>query len=51
MKNYNVIFTLYGGIKAIIVEAESKEEAIKKAKYKCGCYPVRFRECIELVQQ
>lgn len=48
MKDYNVIFTLYGGLKAVIVTADNKQEAIKKASEKCGLYPVHFKECIEL---
>lgn len=49
MKTYNVIFELYGGIKAINgVEAENETDAICKATMKCGFYPVRFKECIEV---
>lgn len=49
MKTYNVIFTLYGGIKTTIIEAMTEQEAIEKAKNKMSFLPVCFKECVELV--
>lgn len=49
MKTYNVIFTLYGGIKSIPVKAENEKQAREKATAECGFLPVRFKKCVEVV--
>jgi len=48
MKRYNVIFSLYEGIKTTIVEAFTESEAIEKARKEMSCLPIRFKKCIEL---
>lgn len=47
MKKYSVEFSLYGGLKIIPVEANSKEEAVEKAKKEYEFLPLHFIECVE----
>lgn len=47
MKKYNVLFSLYGGLRVIPIEANSEKDAIEKAKNKNEFLPVRLIECVE----
>lgn len=51
MKTYNVIFELYGGIRAVNgIVAENENDAVNIAKRRCGFYPVHLKECVETDQ-
>lgn len=47
MKYYSVQFALYGGLRAVPVQADNKKEAIEKAKKQNGCLPAHFIKCVE----
>lgn len=50
MKTYNVLFELYGGVKAVNgIKAEGgKPEAIRKAYEQCHGLPVHYKDCVEV---